>query len=446
MSGITTLLYKYLNTAFGKQDWDLGSVLRELVAQPVVGLSETASAAVLDVYNDIDIAALSASPEEHAEAIDNLFRKLELSAPSTKKSSGTVQILTDSYADFLIPTGTTFTHDSVVLVTDASYNATTTPVSATDLQIKQIGINAYVVNVPVVSVADGVSLAANTELEWSSLNTGVYSAKVDSAVTGGIGAYTATEKINLIRQRLFPNTFSCAKSLLRTLNNLYPNTVCDCIFGNKLNAYGAADVYIKTVSAPDKWNIKTQSIGVDVNTRKATINAAGIYKAVSVNGEMLDSTTINNNGSLIDIRYSSADIAADISVLGLSQLPVLQTALDNFTANTGMRFRLLVPRLLELSMLLPVSGGSMTNTTTSAIVAAVNNSTLNNVSIGDNTIKNIIAAQGMSLDGPGTYILKDIATEETLSALSNINVSAFVDSGMPFAIYTAMNLIGVVNG
>ena len=444
MSAIATLLYKYLRTTFSKLDWELGSVIRELVAQPIVKLAEYATATITSAYNKIDIAYLLEAPEENKEAIDTLFNDLGLATPSTTRSSGTVQILTTSYDDFAIPLNTVFTHDTISVVTNNTYKATLTPQESSDLQLHQIGVNAYAVEVPVVSVSDGVCLAVGAELEWSQLGTDIYEAKVYSAITGGVGAYTPTEKINLIRQQLFPESVTCAKSLLRTINKAIPDSVVDCVFAQN-NGTASSDIYIKTTALPESWFVTAKSTAVDANTRKAIIDGTGINKVISVNGTSIDSTYVTHEGRSLIITYAGTTELAKIEVSGLKTAADIQTVLDNFTANTGTVFNVVVPRILQLSIVLPIGGDSLISSSINKITAAVNGSNIDPTNIGDNTLRATLAEQGSTLLAAGTYILTDISTGKTCSSLGSANVGQFTESKKPAVVYTASNLIGTTN-
>ena len=439
MSEISTLLYKYLNQNFGEQNWELGSVIRELVAEPVVDLSDRAVAAVNDVYSRLNIQELVRAPEEHKDEINDLFSVLGLSTPSTTKSHGTIRLLTSSYDSFQVPVNTTFTYNDVTVQTTDTYNATIIPSEAGDVQLKQIGVDAYAVDIPVESVLDGVTLSANTDMSWSQLNSPIYSARLISALTGGIGAYTAAEKINAIRQTLFPSTLTCSKSLLASLNANVPQSTVDCVFATQHRGT-ATDVYIKPTSLPERWAITAESTEVDANTRTVTISGVGVAEILSINGRMVDSTAIKRVERDLQITYADTTASATIEVLGLQTLASLQKTLDDITYGTGVLFNLLVPRILMLSCYLPVSGAIIV-TTTNTIVQTVNNSIINAVNIGDSMINAALSAQGLSLRGTGTYTLTDISSGVTKTGKGTVDANGFETSDKPFIIYTAQNLI-----
>ena len=437
MSDVSIALYKYLNENFGTLDWRLGSVIRELVAEPIVKLTEEAVANASAQYNKINIAAMVLNPEVYAANIDELFNELGLSTPTPTVSSGLVQILTTSSKSFTIPAGTTFTYNNYTLRVTDTYTATTVPATTNDLGITQIGADAFAVEVPVTSVDTGITLGKGAELSWSKLDTPAYSAVVSSAITGGIGAYTATQKINLIRQMMFPAVATCSGGVLRTINRHFPNMAVDCVFATKQRLDGVG-IYVKTVSAPEYWSVDKT---IDSASTTVTIDGTGIYAVVAVNGDAPKSV-VRQGRSLIISCSEASDFV--IEVYGLKDLPRVQAWLDTFTRNTGITLNVLTPKLLDMSMYLRLSGDPLNSTSVNAIVAAVNNSLQNVTALGDAAIQSIVTAQNNSLAGAGTYTLKSFEGTTT-SALSNIDTSPFNSGDEPFAIYTAVNSISTNN-
>ena len=102
MSNLSTLVYKYLSTSFAGLDWEQGSVVRELVAEPLINLAETVNTAINGAYTQLDIQGMLDNPGANAAAIDNLFNTLGLATPELKKPTGTVKIFTASDEDLQI--------------------------------------------------------------------------------------------------------------------------------------------------------------------------------------------------------------------------------------------------------------------------------------------------------------------------------------------------------
>lgn len=445
MSDISTLIYRYLQQNFGKLDWSLGSVIRELVAQPLVKLSEEADTIVNDSYSKLDIATLAQNPEENADAIDKLFTELGLEATQPTVSTGSVQILTASSDDFILPANTGFSYGDITLVTTQTYNVTSLATQSNDIQLKQIGIDSYTAIVPVTSITTGVNIAAGEDLSWGQISSDVYEVKVYSAVTGGTGAYTATEKINDIQQKLFPTAVSGAKSIINTLNSGVPNSVVDCVFAQSTDK-NTSGIYVKTTAAPETWVIEGEGKSISVNQCKVSIDGTGIYAVKKVNGTLIGSTNIVRVGRQLEITYSGTAGNVSVEVFGLKTLPELQRVLDSYLANTGVRFDLLSPALVALSMYLPLNGINLSSTNTNAISDAINNSPINASNLGDYTVRSIIESQGGQLISTGIYTLESLTSHKTVSTPSTANVSPFIEQGIPVAVYSAMNLISTNNG
>ena len=382
MSEISTLLYQYLTTQFSKLDWKPGSVIRELVAEPMVKLSEQATAELNRVYDSIDIQRLLDNPEQYSDEITELFNTFGLSSPPASASTGFVQLLlnvdpaTAGTYSFTINDGASFTYEDVTLMVTANYTvSTTTPTTSNQLLLSHLQGTVYSVIVPVTSVNDGISLSEGTSLGWNGINADVYSATVYDQITGGVSTYTATQKINKIRQQLVPQSLTCREGILRAINEYSEDLAVDCLPVAR-SVSGGANIYVKTTA---------------INSPTEYINA-------------------------------------------------VQLALDQYTGNLGIQFTVIAPRNLTLHMYLPTSAPLNTVLRTQ-IADAVNNSLLNATQLGDATIAPIIAKAGITLAGAGSYMLIDNATDSARSSLSTINLTPFMSDGAPCAIYTSIDQI-----
>ena len=445
MSSVTTLLYQFLKKRFGNFDWGNGSVIRALVAEPVVELSEQAVSAINNVYTSLDIRALLDAPEEHIEDIDNLFDSLGLSIPTATISTGSVRLLLSSGASFGIPVGATFAYGDITLVTTDTYNVVTSPTLSNDLGIQQVGADAYEVLVPVSSAATGVNLSEGAELTWAGITADIYSASVYSTITGGINDYTATQKINLIRQQLFPEAVTAQEGVLRAINAATPDLAVDCAFATT-SPIGTTDIYVKTTAAPSTWQIEATATRVD-DKYKVSIPLSGVAR---VNRAIVAGTSYPIASTVRTARYleitfiaeNSGDaIAVTVEVFGLSTMPQVQDALDRYTANTGIQLIAQVPELLSLAIYAPISSGVITNDAITAVVAAINTSRLNATGIGDSGIHALLVDQGVTTTGSSTYTVSRYLGGSTKSNLGTTDASLLISGVKPYALYSHNNQV-----
>lgn len=445
MSAVTTLLYQFLQKHFGNFDWGNGSVIRALVAEPLVELSEQAVAAVNNVYSSIDIRALLDAPEEHIEDIDKLFDTMGLSTPTATVSTGTVRLLLSDNASFSIPLGATFSYGDVNLVTTSVYNSA-------DLGIRQVGASSYEVLVPVSSTATGVNLAEGTELTWAGISANVYSTTVYSAITGGINDYTAAQKINLIRQQLFPVALTSQEGLLRAINSATPDLAVDCAFAS-VSPLGETDVYVKTTAAPSTWKIDS-TLAEDPDNAGRYIVSIPVSGVAQVNHIEIGDTTYTpltqvRVGRVLNITFAAtgltAGIPCSVEVFGLATMPFVQAALDTYTLNTGINILAQVPELLSLGMYIPIAGGVVTSDVTTAAVAMINASRLNASGIGDSGIRALLLDKGVTTTGSGTYTVRRYLNGSLKSNLGNADASLLVGGIKPYALYSHNNQVTFAN-
>lgn len=471
MSGISTLLFKFLQKRFGNFDWGNGSVIRTLVAEPVVELSEQAVSAVNNVYNSINIQALLDSPEEHADDIDKLFKSMGLSTPTATVSTGRVRLLLDSDDSFIIPAGASFEYNDVTLMTAQAYTARVIdPVNPEDestdtiLEISPVDpvvlngnmtATAYEVIVPVRSITTGINLSEGTELTWNGITTGIYSATVYSTITGGINDYTASQKINLIRQQLFPAAVSAQESVLHAINTNTPDLAVDCAFA-PTSPVGYTDVYVKTTAVPSTWRIKDCSIAATAETGvfSLTVPAAGIAYVkrivitAVVNGVPQDTyypvLSFTRNGHVATITFNggtgtgapSGGDLVDVEVFGLSTMVDVQQALDVYTENTGLNLIACTPELASLQLYIPVASGVVSTAAGTTVAAAINSSLLNATGIGDSMLRPLLATQGISMAGNGTYTIKRYRDGAGKVNLGTADTGLLSAGGKPYAIYS----------
>ena len=434
MSTLSTLLYQYLSSSFAGLDWEQGSIIRELVAEPVVGLADAANAAINDAYAQLDIQTLLDNPTKYATEIDTLFETLGLTAPAATQSSGTVKILTSSNADIQIPAGSVFTYQDYSLVTGATMTLTLTPEEPGDIQLYPLGINAYYAVIPVTSASAGVNLGVGVELSWYNLDASIYSVSVASTITGGVGAYTPVQKINTIRQRLFPLTLTCRESLLRTINYYLPDSAVDCKFSASNSGSANIELFVKTTAAPQTWSLTPLSaVGV--------ISGVGVAQVLSINDDPSIEFTTLRVGRNIEITPTTDVLIKSVQVLGLKSLTNIQEVLDSFTTGTGLQINVLTPRLLFAAVNIPNTTGTFTNNLLLNVTAAINNTLLDNNIVGDSLVYPILNAGGVGTPYAGTYTLTDPLTGEVSQALVTCDATPFMRYGTPYAIYTTIDRV-----
>ena len=443
MSSITTLIYQYLRNQFSKLDWTPGSIIRELVAEPIVGLSEQANTAINNTYESLDISELLANPEAHADEIDRLFDSLGLTNPETQNASGMVRLLVSGSETFQIMSGTSFVYENTVLGVTGNFTATLTPAASTDLALVQVGVDSYEVIVPVSATSGICGLSEGTELTWNGISADVYSATVYSNITGGRNAYTATQKINRVRQYLAPQSLTCREGLVRTFNYNNPELVVDCL-PTRNGSLGAVQLFTKTSAAPTTWRISAVATMQSAGVYQVNIPATGVAAVKTINGTT--PTAVSLFDRTLTATYSSESSSATedvvVEVFGLAELVTAQRSIDQYTENTGVRFNVQTPGLVEVSMYLPVSG-AVSTTAVNAIVAAINGTLLDSSAIGDTLVRNILADYNITLNGAGVYTLRDYETGRTISNIGTINATPFSSTTKPVACYSAINLITV---
>ena len=445
MSIIGTALYKFLASTFGGADWKQGSIVRELVAEPIVGLTDEASAVVNAEYAKLNINTLLEDPTSYSTEIDDLFSELGLSAPTPSQSAGTIRLMLSDYTDIVLTAGTVFSYEDINLRTTAQLKLTLFP-AAGDIQIKQIGIDAYEALVPVVSDTTGAALRAGAVLTWSGLPASVYEVSVASAITGGIGAYTPVQKINRIRQQMFPIGLTCAESLLRALNYIQPESAVDCAFAPQSTG-GRVKAYVKTTSSPETWKITLSSTQKSGTTRQVVVPSTGIDSLVSIDSVPYSAANVKIEKQprqwIVEYTGASTPEPLDVTleVYGLRELQTLQDSLDSFTQGTGITFDLYVPILLDCSVYLPVNKNSLSSAVVNTIVTAINGTGLNTSRVGDALVRPFLTDAGITMLGTGTYSLGRAVTGEARSAQTAANASPFTDNNTPYAIYGYINTV-----
>lgn len=248
---ISTTIFKYLKQNLPNIDWDLGSVIRELIATPVVTLTQEASDLIDTQANTYDLSTWESDPETYTSEISSLFSNLDLSVGSPTYSEGTALVYTDASPEGLIiskNTSLTWGNYSVNITEEIKISNESDSTSSEYSNIvgyTQLSYDTYCFEVPIQATSYDISLSSGCPLVWPTAPTEVTEVLVNSALIGGSQGITASEKLQRIQDTLYPTALSLNEGLLKTLRTAFPNTVYDVQFNTTSTN---SEVYVKTGS------------------------------------------------------------------------------------------------------------------------------------------------------------------------------------------------------
>lgn len=404
----STIIFQELRAKYPDIDWTLGSTVRELVAEPIAEIGDTAVQRMNEAESRMDILQLLNNPTLYADAINELATKLGITTPSPTAATGTVKVLMDTVPELLvIAAGTQFTWNNVRLTATQETRWSYGSSLADGVQpLKYLGPSSYQAEVPVESNETGeLALFTGSAVNWTNAPGYVYDCRIGSPVTGGRISYTLVEKAELIRDILFPPSYSGETGIKNSLRRQLPLIVRDASVAKKAtNIPGTVTLFVQTIAAPEQWEVTGTSKSVNGSVMIA-LTIPGAYSIVQV---------YNSLGGVIDFTYKTTDGVFTVTLPsvteqgeiytirceGLKDYSSIMELLNREQKNTPYRFSLSLPIIAAVGLELTLSSNYEVLPTSPAIIALQNyisSLPLNTYLLDDVTLERFLAPYGISL-------------------------------------------------
>jgi hypothetical protein len=360
-NSLRNILLQEVRDKFPKLDWNLGSVVRELVIEPLSKLGDDLDQYIANAKASLDVQNICANPTKYEDELDEWVDRLGISPPETRASSGTVRITKESPDRMVIPAGTQFSwNDEVVVYTQETYVATKVG-SDQDLDNRleyvSYGGSAFSVDIPVIGYVGGGSVASGAPLNWSGAPDDVYDIHVGSAISGGVSSFNVHEKAAKILDALTPDALSGEACIRKALRLNFPDYVRDVVVGEKdVKKPYAVSLYVKPVNSFQQFDVD-----VKLTDGKGVVDGCGINKVTELFGP--DGASYNFSADYSDDFGDTGSTATLITknltlsgmfkarVVGFSEYRNINAWLVRAAKSTPFEFNLKMPVVGMVSMI-----------------------------------------------------------------------------------------------
>lgn len=453
---LRSVLLQEIRARFPSIDWNLGSVVRELVVEPLAKLSDLLDSRVNAAKSSLDVTHICANPDTYKQEIDSWMSRLGLTPQSAVSNTGTVRIMRTSSSDLTIAEGTQFSWaDEVLLYTENTYiikKEKSSGDGADVLVYKSYGDAAFSVDIPVTSVAaySSGSLGAGAPLNWAGAPSDVYDICVGSAITGGSGEVGYQEKARQILDSMVPDSLSGEACIKKALRRNFPDLVKDVVVGDKdINKPYAVSLYIKPVRSIQEFIIPFYA-----EYGNGELSSCGVYEISEVfgpDGSAVPFTATypkdsGESGSVIKINTSSTETSDKFSarVIGFAEYQSINKWLAAEAKSTPFEFNLKLPAVGIVKLYLAATGTEYTGAKTS-IAELISDSSINSP-ISDSSIERVLNDYDSGLAKSVVYSVElyqqNNRSTHTLFRAVSADVLRYTVTA-PLALYSQTNLVEI---
>lgn len=459
MNDIKSFVLQQFKDAFPNFNWRIGSMIRELLVEPLAYLTE-----ILDHYSNYlnnlnNITYVLDNPDECANEIDTWMRQLNIVQPQQSASTGTVAILVNSPSDFTIPRGTVFVWGSNVNIFVENQQTFT----LTDGTMKQLCYSCYKIVVDVATIQNtSISLSCGAPLVWAEAPNTVTDIYVESPITGGVGELSYTARADMIRSVLTTPAPCGEANILAGLQRRFPETVADVKTHQVAGTAGSGEVPItlKQRAVPTLRNftaIVTANNSGELMVAVPRQRLLYIKSVAKLSGESLPYTISDSSdtGDTIALKLATEDglVVVEGETVTVTTLAVTESAkcfdwLNSAQVGSPYRFVEVVPAIAIIELEINAQGRkNITETELLEIQEYINHSKINQT-ITDGGISQILQAQRRTLSRAVTYRGTVYYRGEAKSFCSSsgmLNLTALgVFPGVPTMAYTTVDKIRIV--
>jgi hypothetical protein len=425
-------------------NWNLGSMVRELIVTPLVTVADLLSDKLTEQINATSIQNMLKYPETYEDKINSVFTSLGLTAGDTVKARGTVTIHTNSKEPTAIPSGTVFYYNDTAITTSDTVKPSFIPtVDPYYTPLRQIANNSYVFDVPVEVNYLSTTLTAGTPVSWNEAPEDVYNIVISSPLSGGKINITLQEKVDMIRDYIAPNVITLNDGINKTLRAALTDYVVNASFAKDITATNKSYLYVKTLKVPGNYYKTVTCARQENGTYSVEFDEIGVLdvlaiyhdnKPVTISKKEVSTNRVN---CTIVCDSEQALINVDVQLYGMSDLKIVQDYLDGYTLGTPITIEVIPPDVYTLELEFTYTGRVLSTAAISTIVDEIQSKPMNPV-INDNTLENILVKNGANLVGSCTYAV----TKPDGSCFKQQNApGVFVTNKERYSLYTGLDKI-----
>lgn len=440
---ISNFVFSYLKEKLPTINWNIGSAVRELIAQPIVTATERANQALNTQINAISVQAFVNDSVNYEEEINNTFSELGLSDNNVTISTGTVTILThNAKPDPVYKNTAMYYNDQVVIVADDTYPSLVNTEKSGFTQLRQIGYNSYMFEVKVQASTNNTYLANNTPLIWDEAPSDVYDIFVSSAVSGGRLEMTLEEKAKCIQDYVAPRTLTLNDGIAKHLRSALPDTLVDAKYASDIFDNRRSYLYVKTVKAPGNYFKQITGYKDSYGLYNLQFKEVGI---ISVIAAFKDHEQVNihqlqivNNDVYCTLEYDGELTESfSIQIYGLEDSHKIQEFIDGYTVGSPFDIEVKAPSTFSLNIDFSYTGQELSDQQLKEICNKVQFTGLN-VLFNDTHLQSILKPYGAILKDTSVYTL---TSPDGSSYKQKYSPAVYSTKANSYAVYTSIDKV-----
>lgn len=362
MSNISDFIFSSIKSKLPTVNWNIGSLIRELIATPIIAVTESAASALAEQVNATNVHRFTENPEDYSDEINQTFYDLGFQEIEAINSTGVVTIYTDTDDILPIFEGTMFHYGehNVYTTTDVFPGLVNTDNDPRFVQLRKLGVNYYAFDIPVTSAFINVNLAEGVSISWDEAPSYVYNIKVSSAISGGVSSLSLKDKAETIKDYLAPDVIPLNDGITKILKNNLPNIVVDAKYDT--NTDNVSYLCVKTKKSPSTYTREVAAYKISDNLYQLTYKEPGIMSVVEVfkDSDIVQIVSQNVKDNLVSMTISlnnDKDVEyVTVKLRGLEDLAEVQTFLDGYLAGAPCSIEVKAPEVFYLGCQFTYSG------------------------------------------------------------------------------------------
>lgn len=426
-------------------NWNLGSVVRELIVTPLVTAADIVNNALAKQTNAFSVDSYIKEPEIYADNINQLFYDLDLQDNPVIEATGVITILTTSNTPSAVYQNTTMYYNDIpITVASDVFPGLVNDGVDNFAQLRQIGYKSYAFDVPVVATGVSACLTIGTPIIWHEAPEDVYAITVTSPVSGGRTTMSLLEKALKIKDYLAPSVVTLNEGILKLLKSKLSDIVVDAAFAQDVVTDAHTTyLYVKTKKAPGYYIKSVEGARTSSGLYNITGKVPGLVdvKAVFKDNKIVNIQQLqienNNIYCLVECDSTALTESFDIQVYGISDAEIIQGTIDNYFLGSPYKLEVKAPDIFNVTLDFAYTGAEITNIDVNNICEYIQNMPMNS-QISDSTLDQLLNTYGARLEGTCSY-----AISNTKGLYYKQKISPFIYSKnySYFAIYTGQDKV-----
>ena len=451
-NSLRSIIIQELRARFPDIDWKLGSLVRELVVEPLAKLGDILDSHIKKAESVMDLEGIQNYPAEHKEEIDTWMTRLGLHGFEAKESTGAIAIVSETGEPMTVLAGTVFSwgDDEISLVAD-----TTKLWGGNGEPYNKQGEGVYVAEINVTGLSEqGGSLSSGIPINWVGAPKHVYDIYTKTAITGGRPEQSYQEKADMIVNALSIKSFVGEECISNALQRKFPGEVVDAVVlaDKRTRNIGEVTLCVKpfnppyTTSAPDI--IKTDKDG----RTYVRVVANSVAKIIDVHDShnipcpIVEVRRVEDGNNAVLYAYISGARDGDKAIVYYEGMPIIDTCnkwLQQSVQGLPFIYNVVAPQVVVLSLHIPTND-TISVAAKTAIQSYINAKPLD-ATVADNEIIALLRDYGITVTGNiiySTAVDNNTKTQAVSATMGGVSATGDLWSdGRAVALYTYIDKI-----